>query len=190
MQSIHWFTPLMTPLMVSAAHIPLNADERDVHRDVLTWLEKRPSPTRTMERGCTLIDTDELEDEEMRSDDEDNEDGGTEFSVPSSSASDSVLGRHSSTRDDASPRGFMAKWSRKLTQAAAVPPSPLAGISSSDFFEPSKWFDPDHREKLTPLQGPYADLDIRRIIIERELVPEILLSGLITCEEARSLFDL
>lgn len=38
--------------------------------------------------------------------------------------------------------------------------------------------------------GPYGDLNLRRIVVEREAVPEILLSGLITPQEARDLFDL
>jgi hypothetical protein len=38
--------------------------------------------------------------------------------------------------------------------------------------------------------GPYTDLNLRRIVIEREAVPDILLSGLITPQEARELFDL
>lgn len=36
--------------------------------------------------------------------------------------------------------------------------------------------------------GPYADLDLRRIIIEREQVPEILSSGLISFDDAKALF--
>lgn len=36
--------------------------------------------------------------------------------------------------------------------------------------------------------GPYADLDLRRIIVEREQVPEILSSGLISFEDAKALF--
>jgi hypothetical protein len=38
--------------------------------------------------------------------------------------------------------------------------------------------------------GPYTDLNLRRIVIEREAVPDILLSGLISPLEARELFDL
>ncbi|KAI0032134.1 hypothetical protein K488DRAFT_86167 [Vararia minispora EC-137] len=173
LRDLRWYAPSSTPLMIAPAHLPLATEEREAHRDVLTWLEKRPSPTRTMERACTLIDTCELEDDEMRSDDEDDEDDGIEASVPPSPASDSVLAR-SSIYDDVTPHSFMAKWSRRFAQAHAISPSPEAGLASSEYFEPS----------------PYADLDIRRIIIERELVPEILLCGLISCEEARTLFDL
>jgi hypothetical protein len=38
--------------------------------------------------------------------------------------------------------------------------------------------------------GPYTDLNLRRIVVEREAVPEILISGLISPQEARDLFDM
>ncbi|THH20961.1 hypothetical protein EW146_g528 [Bondarzewia mesenterica] len=46
------------------------------------------------------------------------------------------------------------------------------GIASGTYFRP----------------GPAADLNLRRIIIEREALPEILLSGLVSAEEAKALF--
>ena len=38
--------------------------------------------------------------------------------------------------------------------------------------------------------GPSANLDLRRLIIERQAAPDILLSGLITYDDVGKLFDL
>ena len=38
--------------------------------------------------------------------------------------------------------------------------------------------------------GPAANLELRRLIIERQAAPEILLSGLVTYEDIPVLFDL
>ena len=38
--------------------------------------------------------------------------------------------------------------------------------------------------------GPSANLDLRRLIIERQAAPDILLSGLVTYDDVGKLFDL
>ena len=38
--------------------------------------------------------------------------------------------------------------------------------------------------------GPSSNLDLRRLIIERQAAPDILLSGLVTNEDVPKLFDM
>lgn len=38
--------------------------------------------------------------------------------------------------------------------------------------------------------GPFANLDLRRLIVERQAAPDIILSGLITNDDVGPLFDM
>ena len=42
----------------------------------------------------------------------------------------------------------------------------------------------------TLILGPSANLELRRLIVERQAGPDILLSGLITYDDASKLFDM
>ncbi|KAH9068022.1 hypothetical protein EDB83DRAFT_2314835 [Lactarius deliciosus] len=94
----------------------------------------------------------------------------------------SALGSHvppiAALPEDAAPLGFLASFSSHWNNSSVRSPSPLGtdvfGIANKRYFQPS----------------PYTDLNLRRIVIEREMVPKILISGLISPQEARELFDL
>ncbi|KAI0311245.1 hypothetical protein OF83DRAFT_1177779 [Amylostereum chailletii] len=166
---------LTTPLSLVPSLLPLSAREREIYREVLTWLEKRPAPQRTVERSYALIDTSELEDYPS---DEDDEDVLMDDPSPPSSA---VSVRSSSRRsqfDEAAPLGLFSKASNKFGRA-----SPLSSTMSASGLGIAN-------PLLFKSKGPYSDLNLRRIIVERELVPEILLSGLVSTQEAKILFEI
>ncbi|KAI0263263.1 hypothetical protein BC834DRAFT_325863 [Gloeopeniophorella convolvens] len=178
-------TNIATPISINAARIGLDANEREVNGEVLSWMEKRHAVTsQASEKASLAYDTSQLEDEDMYSSSEDEEEGDEEGGSPSPKAV--VRGapsmrspRIAALPDDATPLGFLASFSSQWHSSNFRPPSPtgegnLFGIANNRYFQPS----------------PYTDLNLRRIVIEREMVPEILISGLISPLEARELFDL
>jgi len=105
--------------------------------------------------------------------DENDEDGREKALVRASPSPGSP--RIAALPENSAPLGFLATMSSQWTRRS---PSPVGvdvfGIANKRYFQPS----------------PYTDLNLRRIVIEREAVPDILISGLITPQEARDLFDI
>ncbi|KAI0062961.1 hypothetical protein BV25DRAFT_1803108 [Artomyces pyxidatus] len=173
-----------TPLSINSSRIALNTEERDVHGDVLAWMEKRhSSSSRSIAKACAVFDTSQLEDEDMWSSDEEDDDSSSESVErvkiePREPPTRVKATRLLSLPDEGAPLGFLAKCSLKYNSGVHTTlPSgteSLFGIASHLYFQPS----------------PCADLDVRRIIVEREMIPEILMSGLITPDEGRILFDI
>lgn len=111
LRDFRWASESATPLTLALGDLDLSLEERVSGREALAWLEKRPRPTHTLERAFTLIDTDELEDEAMLSDDEDS------FGE---AHGDSTLPACSSTwRGDKGVVGFMREWTGRLSPADA-----------------------------------------------------------------------
>ncbi|KZV75805.1 hypothetical protein PENSPDRAFT_731486 [Peniophora sp. CONT] len=164
LRDFRWASETATPLALALGDLSLSSEERVSAREALIWLEKRPRPTHTLERAFTLIDTDELEDEAMLSDDED----GHDEVYPESSTTVCL----DAQPGDGGVAGFMREWTRRL--------SPSDVCTSDKGFTCSSYFTPN----------PFADLSVRRVVIERELVPDILLSGLVSTSDARELFSL
>lgn len=82
--------------------------------------------------------------------------------------------------DRTAPMGFLASSSLKYGARGSSPEDFLKGMGAAGGMGIANglYFRP----------GPYANLDLRRIIVEREQVPEILSSGLISFEDAKALF--
>ncbi|KAH9969384.1 hypothetical protein BGW80DRAFT_1461677 [Lactifluus volemus] len=165
-------TSIPTPISVNAARLSLKPTERDKHGEVLSWIERRHAiSTHASEKACVAFDTSQLEDDDMYSsseDEDENDEDGLEKASP----------RISALPEEDTPLGFLASFSSQWSRLNGRSQSPLGtdifGIANKRYFQPS----------------PYTDLNLRRIVIEREAVPDILLSGLITPQEARELFDL
>lgn len=172
-------TSLTTPISINAARIPLNPADREKHGEILSWMERRHAvSTQASEKACVAYDTSQLEDEDMYSsseDDDENDEEGQEGALARTSTS---LGSSnpivSGLPEQTAPLGFLAAFSSQWNRRSPSPGADLFGIANKRYFQPS----------------PYTDLNLRRIVIEREAVPEILISGLITPQEARDLFDL
>ncbi|KAH9034519.1 hypothetical protein EDB84DRAFT_1486618 [Lactarius hengduanensis] len=174
-------TSIATPISINAARLSLKPTERESHGEVLSWMERRHAVSaQASEKACVAYDTSQLEDDDMYSsseDDDENDEDGFEKALVRS-----ALGSHvppvAALPEDAAPLGFLASFSSHWNNSSVRSPSPLGtdvfGIANKRYFQPS----------------PYTDLNLRRIVIEREMVPEILISGLISPQEARELFDL
>lgn len=168
-------TSLATPISINAGRLLLNPVEREMHGEVLSWMERRHAlSTQASEKACVAYDTSQLEDDDMYSssgDEDDNEEDGSEKAVVRST----TVSRGPLDPEDLAPYTFLASVSSHLNKSGATSPrTDLFGIANTYYFQPS----------------PYTDLNLRRIVIEREMVPEILLSGLISPVEARELFEL
>ncbi|KAF8266004.1 hypothetical protein EI94DRAFT_1734029 [Lactarius quietus] len=168
-------TSIATPISINAARLSLNPTEREMHGEVLSWMERRHAVgAQASEKACGAFDTSQLEDDDMYSsdeeDDENDDDGSEKAVVCSTSAS-----HDPAQPEDLAPFAFLASVSSHLgARSSTALGTDLFGIANQRYFQPS----------------PYTDLNLRRIVIEREMVPEILISGLISPQEARELFEL
>ncbi|KAA1475932.1 hypothetical protein DENSPDRAFT_874330 [Dentipellis sp. KUC8613] len=190
-----------TPLAVSPARLPLTDSEREACGAVLDWLDKRH--TARADKN-TAFDMAELDDDggDLSDSDGDDETASSDDSMhahmhmPVDGATPAThLAPHVYPLPDATaPIGFLASCALRYGGAspgcAAVKADPDRdsddsssssaaahgygiGIANDTYFRPS----------------PLADLDLRGILVERELIPEILASGLISADEGRALFD-
>ncbi|ETW80085.1 hypothetical protein HETIRDRAFT_445608 [Heterobasidion irregulare TC 32-1] len=84
-------------------------------------------------------------------------------------------GRHPTLNvpSNLAPNANADAWSQAFGGLKGVPEMDF-GIANGAYFSP----------------GPSADLNLRQIVIEREMLPEILISGLISPDEAKALFDI
>ncbi|KAI0041669.1 hypothetical protein FA95DRAFT_1565152 [Auriscalpium vulgare] len=181
LSQLHHTSAMSTPLSISASRMLLSSAEREANGEVLSWMDKRHTATaRSSEKACLSYDTSLLEDEDMLSDEEDDEDSADELQLMPSDASQMAHlddPRLIALPDEGAPLGFIANCALKLNQATVAPNPSFAGlqfgVANHHYFQPS----------------PYADLNLRRIIVEREMLPDILVSGLISPDEGRVLFD-
>jgi hypothetical protein len=135
-------TNLTTPISINAARIPLSAAERERHGEVLSWMERRHAvSTQASEKACVAYDTSQLEDEDMYSSSEDEDENYED-------AQEKAVAR---MRGDASAffspviaalpeqgtLGFLAAFSSQFNRS----PSPLGadvfGIANKRYFQPS-----------------------------------------------------
>ena len=107
LRDFRWASESATPLTLALGDLNLSSEERASGREALVWLEKRPRPTHTLERGFALIDTDELEDEAMLSDDEDDLRDGLCSDSPIPICSDKPAG--------VGVVSFMREWTGRLS---------------------------------------------------------------------------
>jgi hypothetical protein len=172
-------TNLTTPISINAARIPLSAAERETYGEVLSWMERRHAvSSQASEKACVAYDTSQLEDEDMYSsseDEDENDEEGHEKAIArmrdAATFSGPVI---SALPEQSGTLGFLAAFSSQWNRSSSPLGADVFGIANKRYFQPS----------------PYTDLNLRRIVVEREAVPEILISGLISPQEARDLFDI
>ncbi|OCH87693.1 hypothetical protein OBBRIDRAFT_814001 [Obba rivulosa] len=170
-----------TPLGIVPSRLLLTPSERVAHREVLTWLER--SAVQNLRAGGesrAKFDISSLEegaDSDVDSDEDNLLDIG---SVRGSSPSGSSCDRIQSLPEESTPAGLLATSSflyRRSKLVAGLPEGVRLAAESGEGFT---YF----------LPGPAANLDLRRLIVERQSAPEILLSGLVTTEDVQNLFQI
>ena len=138
-------TSIATPISVNAARLALKPAEREMHGEVLSWMERRhAASTQASEKACVAYDTSQLEDDDMYSssedDDENDEDDSEKAVLRSTSASHSAP--FSAMPEDGAPLGFLASVSSHWHSSNFKSSSPLGpdlfGIANKRYFQPSK----------------------------------------------------
>ena len=152
--------------------------------------------TQASEKACVGYDTSQLEDEDMYSsseDEEENDEDGLEKALVRATPTPASP-RIAALPESTAPLGFLASFSSYCRRSTSPLGTDVFGIANKRYFHPSRsrtiTFQKSVARILTDELGPYSDLNLRRIVVEREAVPEILISGLITPQEARDLFDM
>ncbi|KAI0369514.1 hypothetical protein BV20DRAFT_1078089, partial [Pilatotrama ljubarskyi] len=180
-----------TPLTLVPARLPLTEDERNKYRDVLAYLERTATQAgaRIGGDGRPKFDISALEDpSEVDSESEEEMEGVTspkravspkgetqamdtvlEFAAPTGMMAIAAL----ETRSTAA-KGSVATESSASEGGSSHQSGPDGGIASETYFLP----------------GPFTNLELRRLIVERQAAPDILLSGLVTPDDAAALFQI
>ncbi|KAI0073211.1 hypothetical protein K474DRAFT_1603752 [Panus rudis PR-1116 ss-1] len=185
LQQINPTPSLATPLSIVPSRLALTEAQREQYRDVLSWFEKAQSGVKGDLRE--KIDVSPLEEGYEEGADSDDE-GSQDSNCPDACAA--ALARQLRfLPGESAPAGLLVsavldstkkKQSTEQTSARQDDDDNQdlrieAGIGSKNYFQPA---------------GPSANLDLRRLIIERQAAPEILLSGLVTYDDVPILFQL
>ena len=193
---------LCTPLTLVSSRLALTESQRAAYRDVLSYFEKVQSGARA--DGKEKIDVSVLEDGYDEGLDSDGEGNHADIPDTPNAPQPHLLPGGSA------PAGLLASLALDSDRATSSPPSSDVpskddeetkdlkiekGIGSKKYFQPGKISILRQLNAisipLTPhVLGPSANLDLRRLIIERQAAPEILLSGLVSYEDVPILFDL
>jgi len=137
-------TSVATPISINAARLSLKPTEREMHGEVLSWMERRQAvSTQASEKACVAYDTSQLEDDDMYSssedDDENDEDGSEKAVMRSASAWHGPP--VAALPEDGAPLGFLASFSSHWNNSSARSSSPLGtdvfGIANKRYFQPS-----------------------------------------------------
>lgn len=189
-----------TKLTLMPERLPLSEEERNKHRDVLAYLRRSriPAASRVADDDRLKFDISTFEDYA-----EVDSDFGPDSSDPYDVQCLTSFGRGLSHEDGsfsinsilerAAPAGIMAKAALETGSArnnmaqfsacdgnTAIESYFLPGTSHSDLCPHLLIFD----------TGPLANLELRRLIVERQVAPDILLSGLVTPNDAVALFQM
>lgn len=136
-------TSLTTPMSINAARIPLNPVERERHGEVLSWMERRHAvSTQASEKACGTYDISQLEDEDMYSssegEDENDEEGQENTLTCTRTTPGSFNPTVSAWPEQTAPLGFLAAFSSQWNGRS---PSPVGadmfGIANKRYFQPS-----------------------------------------------------
>ncbi|KAI0673211.1 hypothetical protein C8Q78DRAFT_708520 [Trametes maxima] len=184
--------PVMaTPLTLVPARLPLNEEERNKYRDVLAYLERAATQAgpRLGGDGRPKFDISALEDpSEMDTDSED--EAGEGASSPTRALSPKGDTRPMDTiLEVAAPTGLMAIAALETRNTATKGPVPDSSGSEGGNSNTSG-HDGGIASDTYFLPGPFTNLELRRLIVERQAPPDILLSGLVTPEDAAALFQI
>jgi hypothetical protein len=133
-------TTVTTPISINAARIPLNPVERERHGEILSWMERRHAvSTQASEKACVAYDTSQLEDEDMYSssedEDENDQEGVVAYMCNAFGSSSPIV---SALSEQTAPLGFLAAFSSQLNRRSASPVgADLFGIANKQYFQPS-----------------------------------------------------
>jgi hypothetical protein len=143
-------TSVTTPISINASRISLNPAERERHGEVLSWMERRHAvSTQASEKACVSFDTSQLEDEDMYSsseDEEENDEGGHDKAVVRATPASP---RIAALPQKSAPLGYLAslssQWSRRSPSPLGAEvfgmESPLEaemfGMANKRYFQPS-----------------------------------------------------
>ncbi|KAI1785437.1 hypothetical protein LXA43DRAFT_899849 [Ganoderma leucocontextum] len=193
---------MATPLTLVPARLPLSSKERTEYRDILSYLERaaQQAGQRVLGDARARFDISALEDIISDEDSDTDEDMVTAAAAAAASAPQGGDGAASPVRGSSveravqpvdtileamAPTGIMATAALQSSRAAA---SAMPDDSSTDSAH-------SHESKGVAgesyfLPGPQANLQLRRLIVERQAAPDILLSGLVTPEDVTALFEI
>jgi hypothetical protein len=136
-------TSLTTPMSINASRISLNFVERERHGEILSWMERRHAvSTQASEKACVAYDTSQLEDEDMYSSSEDEDENDEEGQERSLACTRTAPGFSSSINyahpEQSAPLGFLATFSSHWNRRS---PSPVGvdmfGVANKRYFQPS-----------------------------------------------------
>ncbi|TBU52135.1 hypothetical protein BD310DRAFT_832860 [Dichomitus squalens] len=189
---------MATPLTLVPARLPLSSRERAEYRDILTYLERsaQQAGQRVLGDARARFDISALEDIPGSDEDTESEEDivanataaqeGKDGSVsPKRAGSVEHMQPVDTVLELMAPTGMMAAAALQTSRAATNAKPDTASDSSGD----------SHRSKGVAgdeyfLPGPQANLQLRRLIVERQAAPDILLSGLVTPEDVTALFEI
>ncbi|CDO75998.1 hypothetical protein BN946_scf184780.g5 [Trametes cinnabarina] len=181
-----------TPLTLVPARLPLTEEERNKYRDVLAYLERAATQAGTRIAGDARpkFDISALEDpSEVESDsDEDLVDGAIS---PNRAVSPkgSDMRPMDSILEVAAPTGLMAIAALE-TRNTVFKSNPADSSASEGGSSGKSSFENGIASETYFLPGPSTNLELRRLIVERQAAPDILLSGLLTPEDVAVLFQI
>lgn len=139
-------TSIATPMSINAARLSLKPTERETHGEVLSWMERRHAvSTQASEKACVAYDTSQLEDEDMysSSEDEDENDGDALEKALVRSMFSSHGRPGTALLEDIAPLGFLASFASQWNSSNVRCASPLGadvfGIANQRYFQPSKF---------------------------------------------------
>ncbi|KAG8694301.1 hypothetical protein FRC08_008576, partial [Ceratobasidium sp. 394] len=199
-------TPINLPPNVPIPQQSPNAPERPPDKDVLAWIEsirqnRPPTPTGSIDTGAVHHQRSQSEPLPPPPPTEPDEDavsfGGSASHVRDQRTTDEPrtpveLRQDSADLDDtlhsippaAAPVGFIAKLALSTNRAKRGSDAGMTG----DAEEEDKWVGVGNMTYFEA--GPSADPELRRIIIERQMPPEILTHGIIKPAEVEVLFKI
>ncbi|RPD77310.1 hypothetical protein L226DRAFT_459877 [Lentinus tigrinus ALCF2SS1-7] len=181
---------MATPLTLVPARLPLTQKERADYRDVLTYLERaaQQSGQRFMGDGRTKFDISALEDVMSEDDSVSDEEMPEGLVSPKRGASPKNEQSHAmdSILEVGAPTGIMAVAALQNRGSSTKPVDSSASESSGK----DSATDAGVAGDMFFLPGPQNNLQLRRLIVERQSPPDILLSGLITPDDVTVLFEI
>ncbi|TCD60645.1 hypothetical protein EIP91_009746 [Steccherinum ochraceum] len=178
---------LATPLAIVPSKLCLTPEQRQRHQAVLAWLDKHRGGSKNATDPRAKIDVSALEDEPCsdesgEEDDDEDDEEGDEFAA-------AFLLQLDFTPAASAPAGILASTALLCSRRCSpTPASPEGEPSEEDSRDLKVEGGIGCRTYFAP--GPSTNLELRRLIVERQAAPEILLSGLVTHDDVGKLFDI
>ncbi|KAI8996283.1 hypothetical protein BD414DRAFT_575643 [Trametes punicea] len=180
-----------TPLTLVPARLPLTEEERNKYRDVLAYLERAATQAGARIGGDSRpkFDISALEDPSEAESDSDDEMADDATNLNRAVSPKGELRPVDSILEVAAPTGMMAIAA--LETRSTAPKGSITDSSASEGGSSNKSsIEGGIASDTYFLPGPSTNLELRRLIVERQAAPEILLSGLLTPEDVAALFQI